>query len=169
MAKRCAVFLSRLAQYRTPRITTDIFFASQASIELLWKRAREPSGDARRKGLPDRCDGEWFSRTFCGGVSLERVGPDNIWPHVKSFNFYGPLAMLAAVPTCMKRFFKPEAKRTPDGVEHLVIGASSEPGHDGIRDSVALRTFLLDAFKYSLATSMKKYRRRRSVIATSAP
>ena len=65
-------------------------------------------------------------------------------------------SLLAAVPACLKRFFKPVSKIS-NGVEHIVIGTQTEAGADCIRDSVALRRFLLDALKYSLAVSMSKF------------
>jgi CRP-like cAMP-binding protein/tetratricopeptide (TPR) repeat protein len=130
-----------------------------ASINALWRRARAPVGDtAERKGLPGRCDRAWFSATFCGGAVLDDVGPDAIWPHVQSFNFYNPLTLLAAVPACLAMFFKPVTK-TVNGVRHVVVGAESEvkTGTDCIRNSVALRRFILDALEFSLAASMSKF------------
>ena len=61
---------------------------------------------------------------------------------------------------CGSFYIWPPTPFVVDGVEHSVVGAvDADPG---VRDSVALRTFLLDAFKYALAASMKKYRRRAS-------
>ena len=127
-----------------------------SSLVALWQKARAPAGDPARKGLPERCDREWFSRTFCGGADLTEVGPDMIWPHVKSLNFYDPLTLLAAVPACLKRFFKPVSK-VWNGAEHIVIGTENDAGTGCIRDAVALRRFLLDSLKYSLAVSMGRF------------
>lgn len=229
--------------------------AQIATATQLWRRACAPVGDTEtRGGLPARCDRAWFARTFCGGAALDEVGAsDAIWPHVQSLAMTAPLALLAAVPACLTRFFRvrsrvlrrrrsratsacvdgddatcrrrrvaaiveadgptiaPAARAHPracgaaaarrtvpfssffaggsltsptrarlvfvpgfargvqpftkivDGVEHIVVGAAPGAGSSGggvpsdcIRDSVALRTFLLDAFKYALSASSKR-------------
>ena len=86
-----------------------------------------------------------------------------IWSHIQSLTTAAPLALLCATPACLQRFFKPTTAAEPRAVdgavfEHLAIGAPGD--RDCIRDSVALRSFLLDAFKYSLAASMDQTKRR---------
>ena len=57
---------------------------------------------------------------------------------------------------CLKRFFKPVSK-VWNGAEHIVIGTENDAGTGCIRDAVALRRFLLDSLKYSLAVSMGRF------------
>ena len=48
------------------------------SFNMLWQRACAPSGAARRRKLPDRCDQAWFVRSFCsaqGGCAPEAGEP----------------------------------------------------------------------------------------------
>ena len=61
---------------------------------------------------------------------------------------YDPLALLAAHPTTLERFFEVELK-TVQGVEHMVVGTSEES--PGIRNGNALRSFMMDAFAYALS------------------
>ena len=124
-------------------------------------QARTHLPSASRRGLPDHLDRAWFARTFCGGATALDGVPAGaaIWPHIQSLTTAAPLALLCVSPATLNRFFKPKivvgkplhGKGDKD-VEHLVIGAKGEK--DCIRESVALRSFLLDAFKYSLAASM---------------
>ena len=65
---------------------------------------------------------------------------------------YDPLTLLAAIPVCLTRFFRPVGKYY-GGVEHVVVGAPAQAESDVIRDSVALRRFLLDAYKHSFAVT----------------
>ena len=56
------------------------------------------------------------------------------------------------MPACLGRFFKPESKIV-NGVEHIIVGSPAQADADVIRDSVALRRFLLDAYKHSFAVT----------------
>jgi len=137
-----------------------------ASLTAMWRKACLPPGHAGRGGLPARCDRQWFEKIFCGGADLSSVAMageeagegggisegGGIWPHVTALNMYDPLAMLAAHPQTLERFFEVELK-TVQGVEHMVIGTSEE--RPGIRNGNALRSFLMDAFRYALSETLE--------------
>ena len=48
-------------------IAVRLYNEQKNSILSLWKRATSPIGDPTREELPDRCDKEWFCKTFMGG------------------------------------------------------------------------------------------------------
>jgi hypothetical protein len=45
------------------------------AIVSLWQRVNLVADDPRRLGLPSRCDQNWFSTRFCGGVKLSTTMP----------------------------------------------------------------------------------------------
>jgi len=108
--------------------------AQRDSIEQLWARACAPEGDARRKGLPARCDRKWFINTFCNGRDdPNRSGEDTIWDLLEGFMQYDTIALLCAVPALRSKYFEPTkvSTKTLRGaiVENLVVGISqNEPG-----------------------------------------
>ena len=97
------------------------------SIEDLWRRACSPPG-AGRRGLPGRCNHQWFCDTFCEGLGAERTGTDPIWDLIKSFNMYDSVALLAAVPVLRDQFFEPSyVARVPP----RLVGGIGGGGHVG--------------------------------------
>ena len=131
------------------------------SLNILWRKACLPPGHKDRGSLPERCNRKWFEQAFCGGADLSAVAAaaagnredeGAVWPHVTGLNMYDPLALLAAHPTTLERFFEVEIKFVR-GVEHMVIGTSEE--RPGIRNGTALRSFLMDAFRYALSESLE--------------
>mmetsp|Transcript_30125 Transcript_30125/g.70256 ORF Transcript_30125/g.70256 Transcript_30125/m.70256 type:complete len:819 (+) Transcript_30125:71-2527(+) len=107
--------------------------AQRESIEALWARACAPAGDARRGGLPNRCDRAWFISTFCNGRDdPDRTGDQTVWDLVEGFVQYDSVALLCAIPSLRSKFFEPVqvSTRSMDGVivDNLVIGVrQSEP------------------------------------------
>jgi hypothetical protein len=77
----------------------------RTSIEDLWTRACA-TGEARR-GLPDRCDSQWFRQNFLGGAGRDRIGNDSVWDLVERFQMYVPLTVVLAVPHLAWIFFDP--------------------------------------------------------------
>jgi len=78
-----------------------------AGIDQLWQRASSPDPSVR-KGLPPRCDREWFINTFCGGNNdPTRSGEDSVWDLVTGFMQYDTLALLASVPRLREALFDP--------------------------------------------------------------
>jgi len=123
------------------------------AISGLWARASLPHGDPDRLGLPDRCDRDWFSSTFCDGADLGSVDANTpIWPFVASFNMYDPLTLLAAHPSTLQKFFEPTVK-VVNGVSHLVVGVDAEV--TGVKDKQSLRAFMMNALRYALSQSVK--------------
>ena len=84
----------------------------KSSIEDLWKRACSSDAEGRR-GLPERCDKQWFCRTFCNGEGGSRTRDDSMWDLVTCFNVYDALTLIASVPHLQWVFFDPEAPVGP--------------------------------------------------------
>jgi len=128
--------------------------SQRASLQSLWHRANLPPGHSLRRGLPSDVSRTWFARTFCGGADLESVSEDrHIWPYVCEFTFLDPLALLACHPATLEAFYDVTV-RVAGGVEHLVIGASSE--RSGVRDCAKLRSFILDGCRHALNASLHR-------------
>merc|ERR1712048_1126062 len=127
------------------------------STNEFWQRCNLPDGHADRLGLPSRCDRAWFAKQCCGGADLSSVQPDApIWPYVTSVSIYDALSLLAASPTALARFFEVDIKqvKTIEGemVEHMVVGTSEE--RNGVRDVLALKSFITNALRYALSASV---------------
>mmetsp|Transcript_35154 Transcript_35154/g.74804 ORF Transcript_35154/g.74804 Transcript_35154/m.74804 type:complete len:1116 (-) Transcript_35154:92-3439(-) len=108
---------------------------SRQSIEFLWERCLLPKEDPSRKGLPERCDKEWFCKVFLKGRGKDRGPNDTIWDLCEGFSSFSPLQMIAAVPELKERFFKPmvvpvRPKRNEGlqdkGVMHEILGVTEE-------------------------------------------
>jgi hypothetical protein len=68
--------------------------AQRTSIEELWTRACAEEGDPTRKGLPLRCNRDWFLSTFCSKCNdASRGGDDTIWDLVDGFMQYDTVAV----------------------------------------------------------------------------
>jgi inosine-uridine nucleoside N-ribohydrolase len=125
--------------------------AQKQAIEELWRRACLPAGDAKRVGLPDRCDKVWFTNTFCGGQGAERKPEDSIWDLIKTFNLYDPATLVAAIPNLREHFFAPFVVEV-HGVEHLVIGVSAKCHN--VVNGPDLATFMKEMLVESLNSSL---------------
>ena len=128
----------------------------QSSIQTLWQRVNLPGGDKRRQLLPERCDKEWFVRTFCDGVAgAAACAVDRpIWPYIKNLHMSDPIALIAAIPDLRTRFLKPKIVSVDSSVgrtEHLIIGASESDR--GVARVDALRAFLLNSIDNGIALS----------------
>ena len=150
------VVISRFAAYgcKVPRTIYDEMAATggqigrhlqsvqRGSIERLWRRACAAEADPARLGLPSRCDKPWFCATFCGGDGNDRDGSESIWDCVKTFNMYDPLALVAAVPDLLIKFFD-ASEISVNGTTHKVIGVDKE--HSGVKEGSGLQEWLYDA------------------------
>eukprot|EP00931_Biecheleriopsis_adriatica_P048487 TRINITY_DN28009_c0_g1_i1.p1 TRINITY_DN28009_c0_g1~~TRINITY_DN28009_c0_g1_i1.p1 ORF type:complete len:815 (-),score=122.46 TRINITY_DN28009_c0_g1_i1:29-2425(-) len=110
-------------------IGKDCKALQEASILKLWEAVGAKKGDASRRGLPNRCDTDWFNETFCDGkLSLDgtrEIPPSDVWNAVKRVNIYSPLAILMAVPAFLKRSVR-GTKFVIRSVNHTVVGLTSE-------------------------------------------
>jgi hypothetical protein len=134
------------------------------AIVSLWQRVNLAADDPKRLGLPSRCDQNWFSTTFCGGVNLSHVPHDSnaVYAQVSSFIMYDPLALMLVDNRTLQAFFEPEVK-VVNGVEHLIVGvesldmrdSSAKVASSGMKDMHAIREFLMNAARFSLGKSME--------------
>ena len=80
----------------------------RSMIQNLWWRCCQPPESPARDGLPPELGPEWFSQAFCQGADLKSVSDmDDIWPYIRSFNFYDQMAVLAAIPALRDQYFDP--------------------------------------------------------------
>mmetsp|Transcript_118612 Transcript_118612/g.187848 ORF Transcript_118612/g.187848 Transcript_118612/m.187848 type:complete len:802 (-) Transcript_118612:145-2550(-) len=162
------ILISRFAAYAAPmpRDTYDKLAVSGSSIgrrlrnaqrdslEQLWRRATAAPDDARRMGLPGRCDRSWFMKTFCAGQDDGRSWEQPVWDLVKNFNQYDTVALFATVPDLRQRFFNPTkfSTKSLEGrkVENLLIGVKEGESNvvDPASDMVA---FLQEGFEAGMA------------------
>lgn len=126
--------------------------AQKKAIEELWQRACLPEGDAKRMGLPGRCDKTWFVNTFCGGEGADRGSDDSIWDLIKTFNLYDPATLVATIPNLREHFFAPFVTEV-HGVEHMVIGVSAK--NHNVRDTAGLADFMKTMMVASLEQSLE--------------
>jgi Inosine-uridine nucleoside N-ribohydrolase len=126
--------------------------AQKKAIEELWQRACLPDGDAKRMGLPGRCDKTWFVNTFCGGEGADRKSEDSIWDLIKTFNLYDPATLVATIPNLREHFFAPFVCEV-HGVEHMVIGVSAK--NHNVRDTAGLADFMKNMLVGSLVQSLQ--------------
>mmetsp|Transcript_47914 Transcript_47914/g.158786 ORF Transcript_47914/g.158786 Transcript_47914/m.158786 type:complete len:301 (-) Transcript_47914:260-1162(-) len=111
----------------------------RSSTRLLWQQACAPLGDSARGSLADRCDRNWFLKTFCRSADINLHDTEDIWPYIESLHVYNPLSMLAAVPAFVQLHLRP-IKHTVRSAQHLIVGVSeTDPG---VEDRRALRSFV---------------------------
>lgn len=126
------------------------------AISALWRRVTLPIGHKDRDELPARCDRAWFSQTFCSGANLDAVaGEQSVWPYITSLVMYDPITLLAAHPMTLQAFFEVDI-HTVGGVQHIIVGPSDEK--PGVRDPHKVRSFVINALVYGLASSMRNSR-----------
>lgn len=112
----------------------------QSCTMKLWTAAATgPDAPFGRRGLPPRCNQEWFIDTFCGGVQPDTNDSSVIFEACTSFNVYSLLTVLVALPPFLNKYInaKPITVRS---VKHLIIGSSKDDHGlndlDGIRELV---------------------------------
>jgi len=113
------------------------------SILGLWKRAASPLGSPKRKELPDRCDKAWFLSTFTGGDGEECGAEDDIWPYVKHFMMYDPLACLVGIDKFADLFDFTEL--SVNGCVHKVVGFDKD--NHGLKEPSKIKNELVKRFK----------------------
>ena len=92
--------------------------AQRASIEQLWARACATAPE-KRKGLPARCNREWFAKTFCSGRDdPRRTEDDAVWDLVDGF-----MQVRAPPPRARKWTWLLTLHRWPSSDLHI------RPGH----------------------------------------
>ena len=124
---------------------------SKISVDQLWNKVRLHPSDPRREKIPNRCDVNWFCRTFMIKGELSKDWKASVWPLVQKLNMYDPLALILAVPAYRTAHFTCKEK-VVNGVAHLVVGTSERD--TGIKNRLALfdeySTLFLSAFEESL-------------------
>lgn len=108
----------------------------QSCIMKLWTACSMPSSQGRR-GLPSRCDTEWFIETFCDGIRPNaEKGEDGVWEAVRALNCYTLLAVLMALPPFVNKYIR-GTPTTVRSVTHTIIGLTK--GNHGVIDDNAMR------------------------------
>lgn len=98
----------------------------EESLQHLWQRAVMPVDAPERLSLPARCDKKWFLKTFCADIQAETVpNSQDIWPFVKTFQLYDPMALLVSVPSLRHRHFNAKIC-TVNGTQHSIFGVTAE-------------------------------------------
>jgi len=124
------------------------------AIEMLWLRATAPAEDLKaRSGLPPRCDGKWFCKTFCNGREIN--GVDDVWPNIESINVYNPISLLAALRT---GFLNDVLDSTPVELYsalHRIVGLSQAA--PGIKDAPAVRRIVCQCIIKATMTNQSKF------------
>eukprot|EP00985_Skeletonema_marinoi_P012749 scaffold6223_cov145-Skeletonema_marinoi.AAC.5 len=159
------VTLSRWAAYGCPMppqlldemsatehmVARNIRSVSKISVDQLWNKVRLHPSDPRREKIPNRCDVNWFCRTFMSKGELSKDWKASVWSLVQKLNMYDPLAMLLAVPAYRTAHFAFKEK-VVNGVTHLCVGTTERD--TGIKNRLALfdeySTLFLSAFEESL-------------------
>jgi inosine-uridine nucleoside N-ribohydrolase len=110
-------------------------------IRRLWNAINAPVDQPHlRRGLPPRCDQQWFMDTFCEGQKVDLAkGDEGVWDAVRGLNCYTLLAMLMALPPIVNRYIK-GTPTTVRATVHNNIGVTKE--EHGIKDDVAIRELI---------------------------
>ena len=101
------------------RVGQHLYAIQKQAIDSLWQFACANPPEHRQNR-------SWFCKTFCGADDLPITVTDSPWPHVKKLAIYDPLTTLWMF---FPELFRPEV-RTINGVEHQIVGVSSES--DGV-------------------------------------
>ena len=102
----------------------------------LWMKANAPAGSFERGDLPERCNRQWFIKTFCGGSD---PGGGNVLDHIAEVAWYDPINLIASVEGLCSQFFVPTTVEVK-GASHQVIGLSET--NTGVRSPKELRQFM---------------------------
>ena len=111
--------------------------AAHQTIDDLRRRAA--STGPERRGLPARCDAQWFADNFCHGNPEVLVRPlqESVWDLVVAFNLYDVVALALAVPLLREAFVSPQCVVEVNGVSHCFVGCA--PGAPAFRNGKARR------------------------------
>ena len=131
-------------------VACNIRNVSEASLMKLWKKVNFPLDDPRREKLPERCDREWFCRTFTSKYAMS--DDESIWSQVTKVNLYDPLALLACVPAFRELHFAWKTK-VINNTPHIVTGISNEDR--GIIDASALYDEFFSLLRLSLTAALE--------------
>merc|ERR1712070_871465 len=110
-------------------------------IAKLWSAVNIPANQPEgRRGLPPRCDQEWFVKTFCDGNRPNtQKGQDGVWEALSGFNVYTLLAILVALPPFVHKYIR-GTPTTVRSVTHTIIGLTAE--ENGATDTAAIRELI---------------------------
>jgi hypothetical protein len=107
----------------------DLFESQQASVRHLWKAVRAPPTDvAARRDLPDRCNKDWFIKTFCSGQPPASDSDEDVWKAIGAFNIYNLHAILMALPPVFNTFVKAPRETRLHGVKHTIANLDKVDG-----------------------------------------
>eukprot|EP00985_Skeletonema_marinoi_P023994 scaffold16348_cov126-Skeletonema_marinoi.AAC.1 len=120
-----------------------IYKNERESLEKLWRCSSAPSGSAARGNLPDRCDINWFSDTFCAGTEVTKE--EDVWTSVESVNIYSPLALLAALPGETLRSYFRTMPFPVRSATHHVVGLTEEVPNQNVRNPSELRSLIVQS------------------------
>ena len=118
-----------------------IYQNERKSLEKLWRCSSAPSGSSQRGNLPDRCDMNWFSDTFCAGRQVNNE--EDVWKSVESVNVYSPLALLAALPGETLRSYFRTMPFPVRSATHHIVGLTDEIRN--VRNPSELRSLIVQA------------------------
>jgi len=97
-----------------------------------------PEGARRTSSLPDRCDRNWFIRSFCPGEKIDANA--ECCPPIKFFTAQSPLALLAALPELFEGLTN-STFVTVRTIRHKVVGLSLDK--PGITDPTPVITLIM--------------------------
>ena len=117
-----------------------IYKNERKSLAKLWRCSCAPPGSVARGNLPDRCDANWFSDTFCAGTQVTKE--EDVWKSVESVNIYSPLALLAALPGETLRSYFRTMPFPVRSATHHVVGLTEEVPNRSVRNPSELRSFI---------------------------
>ena len=120
-----------------------IYKNERKSLEKLWRCSSAPPGSADRGNLPDRCDINWFSDTFCAGRHVTKE--EDVWKSVESVNIYSPLALLAALPGDTLRSYFRTMPFPVRSATHHVVGLTEEVPNRNVRNPSELRSLIVQS------------------------
>ncbi len=125
------------------KVGRRIYKNERESLEKLWRCSSAPPGSAARGNLPDRCDTNWFSDTFCAGAQVTKE--EDVWKSVESVNIYSPLALLAALPGETLRSYFRTMPFPVRSATHHVVGLTEEVPNRNVRNPSELRSLIVQS------------------------
>jgi len=123
-------------------------------IQELWRNVNRPDGVVGRGGLPDRCNREWFHRTFCSPTSVLPDEGEDVWQAVGAFRVYSALGLCAALPSLAEDCLNPMRVSVRSATHH-VLGISRE--NHGVKDPNRLRSLLYQCIFKGLRLNASEY------------
>ncbi|KAL7551428.1 hypothetical protein ACHAWF_014616 [Thalassiosira exigua] len=134
-------------------VATNIRSVSKLTIDKLWNKVILHPSDPRREKLPERCDVNWFCRTFMSKREISKEWTSSVWTLVEKLNMYDPLAVLLCVPAYRLAHFDCKSKIV-NGVSHIVVGTSDRD--TGVKNRVSLYNEYASLFLYAFQESLHK-------------